>query len=558
MQYEEQPGGVRIDLPRPSIDTGMGLERIAAVMQGTHDNYEIDLFRALTGAVADFTGVDRDGPQKASHRIIADHLRCSAFLIADGVLPSNEGRGYVLRRIMRRGMRHAQLLGAKDPLMYRLLPTLVREMGQAYPELHRAEALISETMKLEETRFRTTLARGLAILDEEARSLKAGDKLSGDTAFTLYDTYGFPLDLTQDALRARQIGVDVERFDNAMKAQRARARAAWAGSGEAATETVWFGLREKLGATEFLGYDAESAEGEVEAIIVDGKEVDRLGAGQSGLVVMNQTPFYAESGGQVGDHGTMTADGVVARVTDAQKKLGDLFVHVVTVDKGELSKGLALALSVDHERRATVRQNHSATHLLHEALRQTLGDHIAQKGSLVAPDRLRFDFSHPKPIDASELAKIEDIANRVILQNEPVITRVMAVEEAKELGARALFGEKYGDEVRVVSMGSEPGSALPNHAFSVELCGGTHVRSTGDIGLVTVLSEGAVAAGVRRIEALVGDAARHHLATIRGACGNCRRSSRRRPPTPQSVSRPFSTSAANSSANCRRRASSSP
>ncbi|MBN9061616.1 MAG: alanine--tRNA ligase [Rhizobiales bacterium 65-9] len=511
MQYEEQAGGLRLDLPRPSIDTGMGLERIAAVLQGTHDNYEIDLFRALTQAVEDLTNVDRNGPQKASHRIIADHLRCSAFLIADGVLPSNEGRGYVLRRIMRRGMRHAQLLGAKEPLMWRLLPTLIREMGQAYPELHRAEALIAETMKLEETRFRTTLTRGLAILDEESRLLAAGQKLSGDTAFTLYDTYGFPLDLTQDALRARDIGVDVAAFDEAMERQRAKARAAWAGSGEAATENIWFDIREKAGATEFLGYDAEEAEGVVAALVKNGAATDRLAAGESGFVVMNQTPFYAESGGQVGDHGVMTGDGVVARVTDTQKKLGDLFVHAVTVEKGELREGLALALAIDHARRAAIRRNHSATHLLHEALRRTLGDHIAQKGSLVAPDRLRFDFSHPKPIDAGELSTIEDLANRIILQNEPVITRVMGVEEAKESGARALFGEKYGEEVRVVSMGTDRGAAA-NHSFSVELCGGVHVGATGDIGLVTILGESAVSSGVRRVEALTGDAARHHLA----------------------------------------------
>ncbi|WP_342361551.1 alanine--tRNA ligase [Terrarubrum flagellatum] len=512
MQFEQTAPGERVPLPKPSIDTGMGLERIAAILQGVHSNYDTDLFRALIDAVVHATGAPYDGERRASHRVIADHLRCASFLIADGVLPSNEGRGYVLRRIMRRGMRHAQLLGAKDPLMWRLVPALTREMGQAYPELNRAEALISETLKLEESRFRTTLTRGLAILDEESRGLQSGQNLAGDTAFTLYDTYGFPLDLTQDALRARGVGVDVGGFEKAMEAQRAKARAAWTGSGEAATETVWFNLREKLGATEFLGYDTEEAEGVIAALVANGAEVDALREGESGFVMLNQTPFYAESGGQVGDHGVMTADGVVARVTDTQKKLGDLFAHVVTVEKGELKKGQALILSVDHARRATIRQNHSATHLLHEALRQTLGDHIAQKGSRVAPDSLRFDFSHPKPVEADELARVEDIANRIVLRNEPVTTRIMGVEEAKESGARALFGEKYGDEVRVVSMGTDGESALPNHAFSVELCGGTHVNATGDIGLVVVVGEGAVASGVRRIEALTGDAARHHLA----------------------------------------------
>jgi alanyl-tRNA synthetase len=508
MQYEQLPGGVRQNLPRPSIDTGMGLERIAAVMQGTHDNYRIDLFGALIQAVADATGVDPDGPQKASHRVIADHLRASAFLIADGVLPSNEGRGYVLRRIMRRAMRHAELLGAREPLMWKLVPVLVREMGQAYPELVRAEALIAETLKLEETRFRKTLERGLAILDEETRALKSGDRLKGETAFTLYDTYGFPLDLTQDALRPRGIAVDTEAFNAAMERQREKARAAWAGSGEAATEAVWFGVREKVGATEFLGYETETAEGVVRALVKDGKDVAELKKGDSGAVVLNQTPFYAESGGQVGDGGTLSADGVRFRVTDTQKKAGDLFVHMGSVEEGTLKPGAALALDVDHGRRSAIRQNHSATHLLHEALRQVLGDHVAQKGSLVAPDRLRFDFSHPKPIADGEIEKVEDIANAIVLQNAPVTTRLMAVDDAIASGARALFGEKYGDEVRVVAMG-EGGNTM---GWSVELCGGTHVKRTGDIGLVTVVSEGAVASGVRRIEAMSGDAARRHLA----------------------------------------------
>ena len=512
MQFEEQAGGVRTALPRPSIDTGMGLERIAAVLQGTHDNYEIDLFRALIRSVADATGVDPDGAHRASHRVIADHLRCASFLIADGVLPSNEGRGYVLRRIMRRGMRHAQLLGAKEPLMWKLLPALVREMGQAYPELVRAEALISETLKLEETRFRTTLTRGLAILDEETRTLQPGASLSGETAFTLYDTYGFPLDLTQDALRARNIAVDVAGFETAMQRQREKARAAWAGSGEAATETVWFGLRDRVGATEFLGYDTENAEGVVTAIVVDGQEVAQLGAGEKGQVLLNQTPFYAESGGQQGDRGTIANDGMSATVSDTQKRGGDMFAHQVTVEKGALKVGDAVQLAVDHARRSAIRKNHSATHLLHEALRQVLGDHVAQKGSLVAPDRLRFDFSHPKPIHDDELAQVEAIANRVVLQNEPVITRLMGVDEAIKSGARALFGEKYGEEVRVVSMGTNRAGEAAGKAYSVELCGGTHASATGDIGLVTIVSEGAVAAGVRRLEAMTGDAAREYRA----------------------------------------------
>src|SRR5262245_51392733 len=510
MQFEQLPGGERVSLPKPSIDTGMGLERISAVLQGTHDNYATDLFRSIIRAVADLTGVDPDGAQKASHRVIADHLRATSFLIADGVPPSNEGRGYVLRRIMRRAMRHAQLLGAKDPLMWRLVPVLEREMGQAYPELARAEALITETLKLEETRFRKTLERGLSILDEESRGLKQGDKLKGETAFTLYDTYGFPLDLTQDALRPRGIAVDLDAFNAAMERQKEKARASWAGSGEAATDAVWFALREKVGATEFLGYETESAEGVVAALVRDGKEVDVLKAGESGAIVLNQTPFYGESGGQVGDTGVMTADGLRFRVADTQKKAGDVFVHTGVVEEGTLKAGLPLALDVDHARRSAIRAHHSATHLLHEALRLVLGDHIAQKGSLVAPDRLRFDFSHPKPISPTEIERIEDLANDKVLENSPVTTRLMAVDDAKASGARALFGEKYGDEVRVVAMG-EGGNTM---GWSVELCGGTHVRRTGDIGLITVVAEGAVAAGVRRIEALTGQAARRHLNNI--------------------------------------------
>ena len=453
MQFEQVDEKTRIDLPRPSIDTGMGLERITAILQGVTNNYDIDLFHALIRDVANLTGVEPDGPRRVSHRIIADHLRASAFLIADGVLPSNEGRGYVLRRIMRRAMRHAELLGAKDPLMWRLVPLLVREMGQAYPELQRAQSMIGETLKLEETRFRKTLERGLAILDEETRALKQGDRLKGEIAFTLYDTFGFPLDLTQDALKPRGIGVDLEAFNAAMEQQRDTARASWTGSGEAATETVWFAVREQHGATEFLGYETERAEGVVAALVRDGKEVAALKPGETGTVVLNQSPFYGESGGQVGDTGTMTADGVRFRVTDTQKKAGDVLVHAGVVEEGTLAPGAALVLEVDHARRSTIRQNHSATHLLHEALRQVLGDHVAQKGSLVAPDRLRFDFSHHKPMSPAEIERVEDLANDIVLANTPVTTRLMAVDDAIASGARALFGEKYGDEVRVVAMG---------------------------------------------------------------------------------------------------------
>jgi alanyl-tRNA synthetase len=528
MQFEQLAPGVRNPLPKPSIDTGAGLERIAAVLQGKHDNYDIDLFVALIHAIAELTGADPQGEQKASLRVIADHLRASSFLIADGVLPSNEGRGYVLRRIMRRAMRHAQLLGARDPLMYRLVWALVREMGQAYPELVRAEGLIEETLRLEETRFRKTLERGLSILDEKSSSLKKGDMFDGDTAFTLYDTYGFPLDLTQDALRNRGISVDIASFTDAMDRQRAKARAAWAGSGDTASETIWFPLREKLGATEFLGYETETAEGVVAALVKDGKDVGSLKAGESGAIVLNQTPFYAESGGQVGDTGMMTGEGARFRVTDTQKKAGDLFVHQGTVEQGTLKPGTALLLEVDHGRRASIRANHSATHLLHEALRQVLGDHIAQRGSLVAPDRLRFDFVHQKPITSDELSRIEDIANDVVLENGEVTTRLMAVDDARDSGARALFGEKYGDEVRVVSMGhaARDGAASNALGWSVELCGGTHVRRTGDIGLITVTNESAVSSGVRRIEALTGRHARHHandtIALAKSAAGELR------------------------------------
>ncbi len=511
MQYEQIAPGERVPLPKPSIDTGMGLERAAALLQGVQSNYEIDLFRALIRAVAEETGVAPDGPQAASHRVIADHLRASAFLVADGVTPLNEGRGYVLRRIMRRAMRHAQLLGAREPLMWKLVPALVREMGQAYPELIRSEPLIVETLRTEETRFRATLARGLTILEDEARGLSAGGQLSGDVAFRLYDTYGFPLDLTQDALRPRGVGVDTQAFAAAMERQRAEARKAWAGSGESATEAVWYGLRDRIGATEFLGYETETAEGVVTAILSGGAEVESLSAGARGLVLLNQTPFYGEAGGQVGDTGVLLGPGVRFRVENTTKKLGDLIVHEGVVEQGRVAIGAPLEMNVDHARRASIRANHSATHLLHEALRQVLGDHVAQKGSLVAPDRLRFDFVHTRPISEEELEQVENIANRVVLENAEVTTRLMAVDDAVASGARALFGEKYGDEVRVVSMGVEPGGPNAGRPYSVELCGGTHVARTGEIGLVSIVSESAVASGVRRIEAKTADAARRHL-----------------------------------------------
>jgi alanyl-tRNA synthetase len=512
MQFEQVAPDERIELPRPSIDTGMGLERIAAVMQGKHDNYDIDLFQALIAASVEATGVKAEGAARASHRVIADHLRASSFLIADGVLPSNEGRGYVLRRIMRRAMRHAQLLGASDPLMWRLVPALVQEMGQAYPELVRGQPLITETLQLEEKRFRKTLARGLGLLEEATQTFDSGDTLDGDTAFKLYDTYGFPLDLTQDALRQRGISVDVDGFNSAMERQKAEARASWAGSGEAAAETIWFQLREKLGATEFLGYSSETAEGVISALVRDGAEVNSAKAGDDVAAVLNQTPFYGESGGQVGDTGVIRGEGFEIAVSDTQKKGDGLFVHYGKVTSGEVKPGAVAELEVEHGRRSQIRANHSATHLLHEALREVLGSHVAQKGSLVAPERLRFDFSHPKPIDDAELANIEAMANEIVLQNSPVSTRLMAVDDAIESGATALFGEKYGDEVRVVTMGTALQGDKAGKPYSVELCGGTHVNATGDIGLVRVVSEGAVSSGVRRLEALTGTAARDHLA----------------------------------------------
>ncbi len=515
MQFEQLAGGKRIELPRPSIDTGMGLERIAAVLQGTHDNYKIDLFGAIISHVADLTGVEPEGERGVSHRVIADHLRASAFLIADGVLPSNEGRGYVLRRIMRRAMRHAQLLGAEEPLMWRLVPTLTREMGQAYPELTRAEALIAETLKLEETRFRRTLERGLSILEEESKRLRARRRAQRRHRF--YSVRYVWLSAGSHAGRAE---VDANTVNTSTlqcrQCKSSARRRAPPGRARATPRPKRSGsaCAKKSGATEFLGYETERAEGVVAALVRDGKEVPALKAGESGSVIVNQTPFYAEAGGQVGDTGIMRREGVRVRVTDTQRKAGDLFVHSGMVEEGTLEPGTELTLEVDHSRRSAIRQNHSATHILHEALRQVLGDHVAQKGSLVAPDRLRFDFSHPKPITAQEIERVEDIANEVVLQNAPVTTRLMAVDEAIASGARALFGEKYGDEVRVVAMGEGGGNTM---GWSVELCGGTHVARTGDIGLITGLSDSGVAAGVRRIEALTGSTARkyaHHLGEL--------------------------------------------
>ena len=512
MQYEQVTKDERIDLPRPSIDTGMGLERIAAVLQGKHDNYDIDLMRALIEASAAASGVNPDGPQAVSHRVIADHLRASSFLIADGVLPSNEGRGYVLRRIMRRAMRHAHLLGSEEPLMHRLVPALVQQMGQAFPELVRGQDLITETLRLEEIRFKQTLGRGLRLLDEAVERLPAGGRLDGEVAFRLYDTYGFPLDLTQDVLRGRGISVDLEGFEKAMERQRAEARKAWAGSGEAATEAQWFDLRQSLGATEFLGYSEESAEGEVQALLVGDRRVDSVDADSGRVaIIVNQTPFYGESGGQVGDTGVMfTAAGAEIAVLDTQKKVGDLFVHYGEVRRGRLSVGEAVEMRVNSERRSAIRRNHSATHLLHAALRERLGGHVTQKGSLVAPDRLRFDISHPKPLSRDEIAAVTADVNERVRGDTEVTTRLMDAEEAIASGAMALFGEKYGDEVRVVAMGG-PARPGANRDYSVELCGGTHVRRTGEIGEFVIVGEGAVGAGVRRIEALTGEAAQRYV-----------------------------------------------
>ena len=506
MQFEQFDDGRREALPKPSIDTGMGLERITAILQGRHDNYDSDLIRPIMDAAAHATDGDPDGGQRASFKAIADHLRASAFLIADGVLPSNEGRGYVLRRIMRRAMRHAHRVGARDPLMHRLVPVLNDIMGHAFPELLRAEALIAETLKLEETRFRQTLDRGLRLLAEETGRLGDGATLAGDVAFRLYDTYGFPLDLTQDVLRGQGRAVDLDGFNAAMERQRAEARKAWAGSGDRAEDSIWFALRESHGATEFLGYETETAEGELRALVRDGAAVERAEAGEAVAAIANQTPFYAESGGQIGDTGTLEAEGGRIEITDTVQRAEGLHVHIGRVAEGAVTVGDAVRLSVDGERRTRVRANHSVTHLAHEALRRVLGDHVTQKGSLVGPDRMRFDFSHPKALAPDEIAAVEDDVNRRIRANGAVATRLMTPEAAVEAGALALFGEKYGEEVRVVSMGP-PAAGETGDFYSTELCGGTHVRRTGDIGLFRILSESAVAAGVRRIEVVTGAAA---------------------------------------------------
>jgi len=504
MQYEQIDKETRVDLPRPSIDTGMGLERIAAVLQGVHDNYDTDTFKALIAASGELTRTATDGVNKASHRVIADHLRASGFLVADGVLPANEGRGYVLRRIMRRAMRHAHLLGAAEPLMHRLVPGLVAEMGAAYPDLVRAQPLIEETLKLEETRFRQTLANGLRLLDEATGGMKAGEVLPGAVAFKLYDTFGFPYDLTEDALRAQDLGVDRAGFDAAMAEQKAAARAAWKGSGEKASDEVWFDIAEEHGGTEFTGYVSEEGDGQLLAIVRDGKRVDHAAAGDEVVLITNQTPFYGESGGQMGDAGRITGDnGLVIEVGDTAKPLGRLHAHKATVISGSVKLGDALHLVVDAARRTQIRANHSATHLLHAALRHRLGGHVTQKGSLVAADRFRFDFSHPKALTPEDIATVEAEVNQHIRENDEVMTRLMTPDAAIEAGAMALFGEKYGEEVRVLSMGhADAGS------YSVELCGGTHVSALGDIGLFKIISESAVSSGVRRIEALTGEAAR--------------------------------------------------
>ncbi|MFC0340307.1 alanine--tRNA ligase [Paracoccus niistensis] len=512
MQFEQFEDGSMKPLPNPSIDTGMGLERIGALLQGKHDNYDTDLMRALIEASAHATNSDPDGPGKVHHRVIADHLRSTSFLIADGVMPSNEGRGYVLRRIMRRAMRHAHMLGAQDPVMHRLVPALVQQMGAAYPELSRGQAMIEETLKGEETRFKQTLDRGLRLLSDEVARLPEGADLPGETAFKLYDTYGFPLDLTQDALREQGRGVEVAGFDAAMAEQKAKARAAWAGSGETKDAAIWFDLADRFGATEFLGYDTQAAEGAILALVQDGAEVEAAGEGQQVQIVVNQSPFYAESGGQVGDTGLIKTETGAAQVTDT-KKSGNLFIHFATVTQGQLARGQGATLSVDSARRGAIQANHSATHLLNEALRNALGEHVAQKGSLNAEDRLRFDFSHSKALSAEELAQVEAEVNAVIRQNTPVETRVMAPDDAREMGAQALFGEKYGDEVRVVSMGRREGSGKGTNRdiYSIELCGGTHVSRTGDIGAFVLLGDSASSAGVRRVEALTGQAALAHL-----------------------------------------------
>jgi len=520
MQYEQFEDGSKVDLPMQCIDTGMGLERFAAVMQGKQDVFSTDLFRTLIEASAHATSTDPDGDNKFHHRVIADHLRSTSFLIADGVMPSNEGRGYVLRRIMRRAMRHGHQLGAKDPLMHRLVPALVQTMGAAYPELGRAQALITETLETEEKRFRQTLERGLKLLDDELAKIPDGAALPGETAFKLYDTYGFPLDLTQDALRERGLEVDTAGFDAAMAEQKAKARASWAGSGEAKDATIWFELAEAKGTTEFLGYDSEQAEGQIQALVMNGQSVQSADIGQQVQIMLNQTPFYAESGGQVGDTGVIATETGRAHVTDTRKSAG-VFIHIAEVTEGTINTGQGAVLTVDHDRRSLIRANHSATHLLNEALRDVLGDHVAQRGSLNAPDRLRFDFAHGKALSAAEVTKVESDVNRFIRQNGAVETRIMTPDDARAIGAQALFGEKYGDEVRVVSMGqAATGKGVKGDTWSLELCGGTHVARLGEIGAFTVIAESASSSGVRRIEALTGQAALDHLATQAGVVAN--------------------------------------
>ncbi|MAH84618.1 MAG: alanine--tRNA ligase [Rhodospirillaceae bacterium TMED8] len=513
MQFEQVNKQERVSLPQPSIDTGMGLERIAAVMQGTHDNYQTDMMQVLINASAEYAGVAADGVYSVSHRVIADHLRASAFLIADGVLPCNEGRGYVLRRIMRRAMRHAHMMGCHEPLLWQLVSTLVGEMGQAFPELGRAETLINETLKLEESRFKKLLDRGINLLDEASIDLGKGAAFDGETAFKLYDTYGFPLDLTQDALRPRGITVDTDAFNRAMERQRAEARKAWTGSGDEVEDAVWFDLREELGATDFLGYKTETAQGKIVALVRDGAKVDALRAGENGFAIINQSPFYGESGGQIGDTGKISGDDLVVMVVDTQKRVSDLLVHSVIVDQGALENGKEVVLQVDQARRSLLRGNHSATHLLHEALRRQLGNHVTQKGSLVASDRLRFDISHPYSLGREELASIEAEVNARVASNTEVSTLLMDPDAAVEAGAMALFGEKYGDQVRVVTMGAEN----DEDRYSVELCGGTHVKRTGDIGPFKIIGESAVAAGVRRIEALTGPSCLAYFEAVENA-----------------------------------------
>ncbi len=507
MQYDQRGPDDRISLPKPSIDTGMGLERIAAVMQGVHDNYDTDTFKALILESGELTKTVTTGDNEASHRVIADHLRTSGFLIADGVLPSNEGRGYVLRRIMRRAMRHAHILGAKDPLMHRLVPSLVAEMGGAFPELVRAQAAVEATLLQEETQFRRTLQNGLKLLDEATAGMAAGATLPGDVAFKLYDTYGFPYDLTEDALRTQGLAIDRAGFDEGMARQKAMARAAWKGSGAKASDDVWFDIAERVGSTEFTGYTSTDGVGEVLAIIVDGVEVQSVEAPASVVIITNQTPFYGESGGQMGDAGLITGDGGMrAMVYDTSKPLGRLHAHQAKVEAGRITVGDGVNLVIDVERRNQIRANHSSTHLLHAALRNRLGTHVTQKGSLVAPDRLRFDFSHGQALSADDIAAIETEVNAEIRGNQAVTTRLMTPDDAVAAGALALFGEKYGDEVRVLSMGPKA-DANAGH-YSVELCGGTHVNALGDIALFKIISEGAVASGIRRVEAMTGEAAR--------------------------------------------------